>query len=226
MRRSTLLSAVALALGGATAAPAVAAAVPLTVLTTGPGGVVDVTADRPLPLPACSLDRCVYQLVPGTRVGLSAVAARTDTRLAAWTGTCAPLGASPRCVFAMTAPAIVGAQFTPVPPRPSAPQCDGDVCKDEGPLSQGVKVTVRITGRGAVRASALTTDGKPPGTCRRTKCWFFARRGAPVTLQAVTAGSSFVGFAGPCLARTPTCQFAAFPTAARQDPVIRATFRP
>ena len=206
--------------------PAVAAAVPLTVTATGDGGAVKVSSNVPVPAPVCLPDRCVYDFAPASTVTLRARAIRPDTHFVQWLDACASVGATPGCFFTMTRPLTVGALFTPVPGPESAPTCHDGVCTDEGPLSQGPKVTVKLRGHGAVLITGTTSAQKRYRARCRGTCTFRAMRKSLVSLHAAPE-SAFDRFVAPggYAVRSATYQFSAYQTASGGDPVITANFR-
>jgi hypothetical protein len=106
---------------------------------------------------------------------------------------------------------------------PPSQQCDGDVCTSQGPLSQGVKVTVVVQGRGAVYIAGQKSNTVYRRTCRGT-CWFIARPGSSVFVKAVEG--RFAGFSGAYPSRARAYQFKARPTVSGNAPVIYARFLP
>jgi len=219
MRRPALLSAVAATLCISAAAPAVSAAVPLTVWTTGAGGV-SVRQPQPAPFPTCFPDRCVYQIASGTRVQLTV----SLSGFRGWAGPCLPGAAPAVCSFVLTGPTTVGARFTAPASQQTAPQCNVDVCTDQGPLSGGVTVKVKVRGTGAVNVRAQSNRGAYNRTCSTTCPKLTVRAGNPVSLRVVRG--ALVRFSGSFPASNSSMyQVPALPPSGNTV-VINADFRP
>jgi hypothetical protein len=215
VRRTALLSALAVTLAVPAVAPAVAAAVPLTVGTTVSGRDVSITQPQPLPVPTCSFAQCVYDLAPGTRV---TVTVPPNSRFSRWAGPCERVPDRTVCTFSLNRPTLVRALFLKA--GQSAPECNGDACTSEGGLSDGAKLLVVVDGRGAVNISATLASGKKYkkqcfGVCRLT-----VRQNGSVFLQAV-AGYPFVGFTGAYPSLQSAHQFRV-----KQNATVNARFVP